>query len=210
MTKVLIADDHAVVRRGLQQILSETKDIHVGGEASSGAELRACLQKEKWDVLVLDMQMPDASGIELLSEIRRTHPHLPILVLTMFAEDQFAVRAIKAGAAGFLSKQSAPEKLVEAVRKVASGGRWVSSELAETLASVVAGSSTGALHERLTDREFEVMRLLASGKTVSEVARALTLSVKTVSTHRARILVKMHMRTNAELTSYAIKNGLVE
>jgi DNA-binding NarL/FixJ family response regulator len=208
--KVLIADDHAVVRRGLRQILCEESDIHVGAEAGTAADTLALALDQRWDVAVIDVNMPGANGLELLSELRRRKPELPVLVLTMYPEEQLGVRAIRAGAAGFLNKESAPEKLVEAVRKVAGGGRFVSATLAEALASVVAASSPGLQHERLTDREFEVMRLLASGKTVSQVAHELSLSVKTVSTHRSRILQKMNMRTNAELTVYAVKNGLVE
>jgi DNA-binding NarL/FixJ family response regulator len=209
MIRVLIADDHAVVRRGLRQILSETPDILVGGEAGTANDVLHQVRDNRWDVLVLDVNMPGAHGIELLAEVRRIRPELPILVLTMYSEEQLALRVLKAGAAGFLNKESAPDKLVDAVRKVGTGGRWVSPELAETLASLVAGGSSGLPHERLTDREFEVLRLLASGKTVSQVAKELSLSVKTVSTHRTRILVKMSMKTNAELTLYAIKNGLV-
>jgi DNA-binding NarL/FixJ family response regulator len=154
--------------------------------------------------------MPGGNGIELLGELRRHHPGLRALVLTMYPEDQYAVRAIRAGAAGFLTKESAPEKLIEAVRKIASGGRYVSAELAETLASMVAGEADGPPHQRLSDREFEVFKMLASGRTVSQVAQELGLSVKTVSTHRVRILKKMGMTTNAELTHYAVKNGVVE
>jgi DNA-binding NarL/FixJ family response regulator len=207
---VLIADDHAVVRRGLRQILAETPDIQIGGEASTPADALDLVRKKRFDAVILDINLPGASGLTLLADIRRERPELPVLILTMYSEEQYAVRAIKAGAAGFLTKESAPDKLIEAVRKVASGGRYVSAELAETLASVLAGDAAGAPHERLTGREFEVLRMLASGKSVSQVARALALSVKTVSTHRTRILQKMRMKTNAELTHYAIKNGLVE
>jgi DNA-binding NarL/FixJ family response regulator len=159
---------------------------------------------------LLDIKLRGGSGLELVGWLRRERPQLPILVLTVYPEEQYAVRAIKAGAAGFLTKESAPERLIEAVRKVAAGGRYVSAELAETLASMVAGEGSGPPHERLSDREFEVLKLLACGKTVSEVADQLALSVKTVSTHRTRILKKMNMRTNAELTSYAVRCGLVE
>jgi DNA-binding NarL/FixJ family response regulator len=209
LIKVLVADDHAIVRRGLRQILSETPDVIVGGEASTAQEVIRLLTDERWSAVVLDLSLPGSSGLELLSRIRREHP-VPVLVLTVHPEEQYAVRCIKAGAAGFLTKESAPDKLIEAVRKVASGGRWVSPELAETLASVLAGESKGAPHERLSDREFEIFRMLASGKTVSQVAQELTLSVKTVSTHRVRILRKMEMANNAELTHYAVRNHLVE
>ena len=210
MIKVLVADDHAVVRRGLRQILAETPDVLVGAEAATAEEVRRLVREERFSAVVLDINLPGGSGLELLSEIRRERPELPVLILTVYSEDQYAIRAIKGGAAGFLTKESAPDKLVEAVRKVAGGGRYVSAELAETLASVLAGEKGGAVHERLSDREFEILKILASGKTVSEAALALSLSVKTVSTHRTRILKKMEMRTNAELMHYAMRHGLVE
>ena len=208
MIKVLIADDHAVVRRGLRQILSETADVLVGGEASTVQEVRSLTREQRWDVVVLDINMPGGSGLELISELRRDGGSR-VLVLTVFPEDQYAVRTIRAGAAGFLTKESAPEKLIEAVRKIAGGGRYVSVELAETLASLVAGEARGTPHERLSDREFGVFKMLAAGRTVSQIAQELSLSVKTVSTHRTRILKKMEMTTNAELTQYAFKHSLV-
>jgi DNA-binding NarL/FixJ family response regulator len=208
--KVLVADDHAVVRRGLRQILAETPDVLVGAEAATAEEVRRLVREERFSAVVLDINLPGGSGLELLGEIRRERPELPVLILTVYSEDQYAIRAIKGGAAGFLTKESAPDKLVEAVRKVAGGGRYVSAELAETLASVLAGEKGGAVHERLSDREFEILKILASGKTVSEAALALSLSVKTVSTHRTRLLKKMEMRTNAELMHYAMRHGLVE
>jgi two-component system invasion response regulator UvrY len=210
MIKVLVADDHAVVRRGLRQILAETSDILVGGEATTIPEVRQLARAQRWDVVVLDLNMPGGSGLELLGELRREGGGPRVLVLTMYQESQYAVRAIKAGAAGFLTKESAPDKLIEAVRKVAAGGRYVTAELAETLASVVAGEADGAPHERLSDREFEVFKMLAAGRTVSQVAHELALSVKTVSTHRTRILTKMNMKTNAEITHYAMRNRIVE
>jgi two-component system invasion response regulator UvrY len=210
MIKVLIADDHAVVRRGLRQILAETPDILVGGEARSTPEVRQLVREQRFDVVVLDLNMPGGSGLELLGELHRENPGARVLILTVYQENQYAVRAIKAGAAGFLTKESAPEKLIEAVRKIATGGRYISPELAETLASMVAGEAEGAPHERLSDREFEVFKMLASGRTVSQVASELALSVKTVSTHRTRILKKMDMKTNAELTHYAMRNRIVD
>lgn len=209
MIRVLVCDDHAIVRRGLRQILAETPDIEVAGEAATAAEVMRLVREQRFNVVVLDVNLPGGSGIDLLSEIRKEPNAPPVLILTVYPEEQYAVRAIRAGAAGFLTKESAPEKLIEAVRKVAARGRWVSAELAETLASVLAGEAQGAPHERLSDREFEVMKMLASGKTVSGVAQELSLSVKTVSTHRTRILAKMGMKTNAELTHYAVRNGLV-
>jgi DNA-binding NarL/FixJ family response regulator len=208
--KVLVADDHVIVRRGLRQILAETPDIVVAGEAETPQEVMQLVLREPWSVVLLDIKLRGGSGLELLGWLRRERPQLPALILTTYPEDQYAVRVIRAGAAGFLTKESAPELLIEAVRKVASGGRYVSAELAEALASLLAGESAGAPHERLSDREFEVLKMLAVGKTVSEVADELSLSVKTISTHRTRILKKMNMRTNAELTSYAVRGGLVE
>lgn len=210
MIKVLVCDDHAVVRRGLRQILSETPDIVVSAEAGSAPELLAAVRAHRFDVVLLDVNMPGGSGIELIGELRKERPGLPVLVLTVYSEDQYAVRALKAGASGFLTKESAPDKLIEAVRKVAGGGRWVSAELAETLASMIAGAGEGPPHQRLSNRELDIMKRLAGGKTVSQVAQDLALSVKTVSTHRTRLLKKMNLRTNAELMHYAVRNGLVE
>lgn len=210
MITVLVADDHAVVRRGLRQILAETPDIIIGAEAATVQEVLRLVREQRFSAIVLDISLPGGSGIELLSEIRQERPGLPILILTAHSEEQYAIRAIRAGAAGFLTKESAPDQLIGAVRKVAGGGRYISGELAEQLASVLAGESEGAPHERLSNREFEILKMLASGKTVSEVAVVLSLSVKTVSTHRTRILKKMQMRTNAELTAYAVRRGLVE
>lgn len=209
MIKVLVADDHPVVRRGLREMLSEQSDIVVGGEAGSAADVMRAIHDERWDVVLLDISLPGGNGIELIGEIKKTRPESRVLILTVYSEEQYAVRAIKAGAAGFLTKDSADEKLIEAIRRVAGGGRWISPELAETLASMIAGESSGRPHERLSDREFEILKMLASGRTVSQVAAALGLSVKTVSTHRTRMLKKMSMSTNAELTSYAVRHGLV-
>lgn len=210
MIRVLVADDHAVVRRGLRQILAETTDILVEGEAPTAPDVLRLVGEQRWDVVVLDINMPGGNGIELLADIRRLRPEVPVLILTVYSEEQYAVRAIKAGAAGFLTKESAPDKLIEAVRKLASGGRYVSAELAETLASVLAGEEAGAPHDRLSNRELEILRMIASGKTVSQIAECLSLSVKTVSTHRTRLLKKMSMKTNAELMHYAVRAKLVE
>jgi two-component system, NarL family, invasion response regulator UvrY len=208
--KILVADDHPIIRRGIKQILDETPGLHVGGEASTGPELIACLERERWDVIVLDISMPGGNGIDLIGDVRRLRPEARVLILTVFSEEQYAVRALRAGAAGFLTKESAPDKLVEAVRKIAAGGRYVSPELAEALASMLAGDTGGPPHERLSNREFEVLKMIGSGKTVSEIASELGLSVKTVSTHRTRILLKMNMKTNAELTHYTVRTLLVE
>ena len=209
MIKVLIADDHPVVRRGLRQILEEAPDIVVGAEVGTAHEVLSAVREQSWTVVVLDISLPGGNGIDLIKDIRRERPDGRVLILTAHSEEQYAVRALKAGAAGFLNKESAPAKLTEAVHRVASGGRYVSPALAETLASILSGDARGMPHECLSDREFEILKLLASGMTVTDVAESLGSSVKTISTHRARILKKMNLRTNAELTHYAIRQGLV-
>ena len=210
MIRLLVADDHAVVRRGLRQIVADTPDLRVEGEAATAAEVLSQVGERRWDVVVLDLSLPGGSGLDLLGEVRRKRPDLPVLILTVHSEEQYAVRALRAGAAGYLTKESAPEQLVEAVRKVVRGGRYVSPAVAERLAFSLGPHADRPPHEALSDREFQVLRMLASGRTVSQVAGDLTLSVKTVSTYRARILEKMGMKTNAELTHYAIRNGLVD
>jgi DNA-binding NarL/FixJ family response regulator len=210
MIRTLIADDHAVVRRGLKQILEETSDIVVSGEAANAAEVLEKVRAKNWDVLVLDITMPGRSGLDILKEVREAKPALPVLVLSIHSEDQFAARVLKAGAAGYLPKESAPDELVKAVRKVHSGGKYISSAQAEKLLHLLEAGAGQPPHELLSDREYEVLRYIAGGKTVSEIADQMKLSVKTISTYRTRTLEKMKMRTNAELTHYAIKNGLVE
>jgi two-component system, NarL family, invasion response regulator UvrY len=210
MIRVLIADDHAVVRRGVRQILEETSDIEVAGEAASASELWPKVREGRFDAVVLDVNLPGRSGLELLGDLKRERPELPVLILTVHSEEQYAVRALKAGASGFLTKESAPEKLVDAVRRIAEGRRFITPEVAEKLASSVARGDSGPLHESLSDREFQILKMIASGKTVSQIGRELALSVKTISTHRARLLKKMSLKTNSELTHYAIRNGLVE
>jgi DNA-binding NarL/FixJ family response regulator len=208
--RVLIADDHAIVRRGVRQILEETSDIEVTGEAASASELWPKVREGRCDAVVLDVNLPGRSGLELLGDIKRERPELPVLILTVHSEDQYAVRALKAGASGFLTKESAPEKLVDAVRKIAQGRRFITPEVADKLASSVARGEQGPPHEALSDREFQILKMIASGKTVSQIGRELALSVKTISTHRTRILKKMNLKTNSELTHYVIRNGLVE
>ena len=210
MIRTLIADDHAVVRQGLRQILQDTSDMQVTGEAASGPETLDRVRDDSYDVVVLDITMPGRSGFDVLKELRVERPELPVLVLSMHPEEQFAVRLLKAGAAGYLNKESAPEELVKAIRKVVAGGRYVSPTLAEKLAFEIDAGSDRLAHETLSDREFQVMRMMASGKTVKEIAAELALSVKTISTYRARILTKMNLHTNAELIHYAITNQLVE
>jgi two-component system, NarL family, invasion response regulator UvrY len=209
MIKILIADDHAVVRQGLKQILAAEYKKAVFGEASTGQAALDLLWKESWDVVVLDITMPGRSGLDVLKEIKKTRPKLPVLMLSMHPEDQFAVRILKIGAAGYMTKESAPAELVGAVKKVMSGGRYVSPALAEKMATYLAIDVQTPPHERLSDREFLVLRQIASGKTVSGIAKELSLSVKTISTYRTRILEKMGMTNSAELTRYAIENHLV-
>ena len=208
--KILLTDDHAVVRQGLKQILASEFKKAVFGEAGNAQEAIEKVWKENWDVVVLDITMPGRSGLEVLKEIKKTRPKLPVLMLSMHPEDQFAVRMMKIGASGYMTKESAPAELVGAVRKVISGGRYVSPTLAEKMISYLDMDAQRPPHEILSDREFLVLRLIASGKAVGAIAKELSLSVKTISTYRARILEKMSMLNNAELTHYAIQNHLVE
>lgn len=207
--RILITEDHAVVREGLKLILADHFKKAVFGEARNATEALALVWKEKWDVVVLDITMPGRSGLEVLKEIKRSRPKLPVLILSMHPEDQFAVRLFKAGAAGYLTKESAGEELVGAIKKVVGGGRYVSPSLAERMASYLTLDVRKAPHERLSDREFLILRMIASGKQVSQIARELSISVSTVSTYRARILGKMDMKNNAELTHYALQKELV-
>jgi two-component system invasion response regulator UvrY len=208
--RILIADDHAVVRKGLKQILAEAFKRSVFGEAANSQEALECVWKEPWDVVILDLTMPGRSGLEVLKEIKKARPKLPVLILSMHPEDQFAVRLLKAGASGYMTKESAPGELVGAVNKAVAGGRYVSASLAEKLASLIVHDVEAAPHESLSDREFLILRLIASGKAVSTIARDLSLSVKTVSTYRARLLEKMSMSNNSELVHYAFRYQLVE
>jgi DNA-binding NarL/FixJ family response regulator len=209
MIRVLIADDHTVVRQGLKQILSDDPQLSVVGEAADGNEVLTALETLSVDALVLDITMPGRNGLDVLKEVKRKRPALPVLVLSMHPEDQFAIRILRAGAAGYITKESAPEELVGALRKVCSGGKYVSPQLAEKLAVFIGDETTRPPHEKLSDREFEVLRMLALGKTVTEVAEELLLSVKTVSTYRSRVLEKMKMTSNADLTRYALQNELI-
>lgn len=208
--RALVVDDHAVVRRGLIEIMMEAFPSAVFGEAESAAATLRQLREHDWDVLLLDITMPGRSGLDVLKELKASSPHTPALVLSMHPEDQYAVRALKAGAAGYLTKESAPDELVRAIRKVLSGGKYVSDSLAERLAFDLQEDARERPHEKLSDREHEVMRLIASGKTVTQIAKELSLSVKTISTYRSRILEKMRMKTNAEIVYYAIEHGLIE
>jgi DNA-binding NarL/FixJ family response regulator len=210
MIRVLIADDHAVVLEGLKQILSETADIKVVAEATNGQDVLDKLRTQHVDVVVLDIAMPGRSGLDILLHLKREQPTLPVLVLSIHPEDQYAVRVLKAGACGYLTKESAPDQLIAAIRKVVIGGKYVSASLAEKLAFDLEADVDKPLHEMLSDREYEVLCLIALGKTVKEIADKLSLSVKTISTYRSRILEKMKMKNNAELTHYVIRQGLVE
>jgi two-component system, NarL family, invasion response regulator UvrY len=207
--RIVIADDHPVVRRGLRAIVEDAlrpADVH---EAGNVAELLTLVRKREPDVVLLDIAMPGRSGLEALKELRREHPKIPMLVLSIHSADEFAVRSIKAGASGYLTKDSAPEELVDAIRTVVAGRRYLTPSVAERLASAVESDAKGAPHEMLSDREFHVLRMLAAGKTNGEVAGELALSAKTISTYRTRTLRKMGMRTNAELAQYAVRHGLV-
>lgn len=210
MIKILIADDHAIVREGLKQIIRETSDIVVADEASTGQEVLEKVWKNDYDVILLDISMPGRSGLDILKQLKSQRPELPILVLTIHPEEQYAVRVLRAGASGYLTKESAPDELIKAIRKVSMGRKYVSSTLAEKLASEVDIISEKPLHQALSDREYEVMCMIASGKTVKEIAEELCLSIKTISTYRSRILEKMKMKSNAELIHYAIQNRLVD
>ena len=211
MIRILVSDDHAVLRTGVTKILTHGLDGAVCGEAGNAEEILKQVQNHEWDLVILDISMPGRSGIEVLREIRRLRPRLPVLVLSMHAEDQYGKRVLRTGASGFMNKDVAPEELIKAVHKVISGGRYVSPALAEKLAFDLTGANAGqAAHEALSEREFEVLRLIASGKAVSEIAEAIHLSVATVSTYRARILLKMNMTTTAELIRYALENRLVD
>jgi len=210
MIKVFIADDHPIVRQGLRQILSGLPDMEVAGEAANAQETLEQVRAGGWDVLVLDITMPDRSGFDILKELKHEQPHLPVLVLSIHAEEQLAVRVLKAGASGYLTKENAPDELVKAIRKVVSGGKYISRGLAESLAFGLDTDSARPRHEALSDREFQVMQLMASGKTLTEIAEELSLSTKTVSTYRTRLLHKMNLETNAEIIRYALENGLIE
>ena len=207
--RVLIADDHPVVRRGLRQLLEEAGDIEVAGEAGTAAETLDHVRRDRWDVVLLDLDLPDRSGLEVMRDLKLVQDDLPILFLTVASEDQFAIRALRAGAAGYMTKKTAPAELIEAIRKVVNGGRYVTPAVAERIALHLDKDMEHPTHDSLSNREYEVFQMLASGRTATQVAEALHLSVKTVSTYRSRVLEKMGLNTNAELTVYAVRNGIV-
>lgn len=210
MIRVMLADDHAIVRAGLKELLTASGDMEVVVEARNGHEVLAAVRAGGFDVLVLDMSMPGRSGIELIKLVKAEQPKLKVLVLSMHSEQQYAVRAVKAGASGYLTKESAADELVAAIRRVAGGGAYITPETAERLVLDSSAGSEGPPHRRLSDREFEVFRMIVAGRSVTDIANDLTLSVKTISTHKARILEKMSFSSQAELVRYAVEHGLVD
>jgi two-component system invasion response regulator UvrY len=210
MIRIFIADDHAVVREGLKHILSEMPDVFVAGEAINGQEVLEKVGSEDYDLILLDIAMPGRDGLEILKDLKLQKPKLPVLILSMFPEEQYALRALKSGASGYLTKDSIPDELIKAVRKILKGGKYISSSFSEKLLFSFDNDAEKPIHETLSDREYQVLRMIASGKTLQGIADELSLSVKTISTYRSRILEKMGMKNNAELTHYAIKHHLVD
>jgi len=210
MIKVMITDDHAIVRQGLKQILSETDDISVTGEAENGFQALKLVRQYGFDVILLDISLPDRNGIEVLKQIKKEYPSMAVLMLSMHNESEFALRALKGGASGYLNKQSAPAQLVTAIRTVASGHKYITPVLAEELANTVTGGSDQPLHTTLSDREYQTLCMIAAGKALSEISAAMCLSPKTVSVYRARLMEKLKLANNSELIRYAIKHNLVD
>lgn len=211
MIKILIADDHEIVRRGLKQIISEVSDMIVADEAHDGNEvIKKIYENNNFDVVLLDISMPGKNGLDVLKSIKAKRPKMPVLMLSVHPEEQYAVRALKAGASGYLTKESAPEELISAIRKISKGGKYVTSSLAEKLLFELEVFNERPCHENLSDREFQVMCMFASGKTLKEIADELCLSIQTISTYRSRILEKMNMNSIAEVIRYAVKHGIVE
>lgn len=210
MLKILIVDDHAIVRRGLKQILEGENELAVVSEAKDGHDALQMLRDQAWDLVILDINLPGQSGLDVLNVLHSQYPKLPVLIMSMYSENQYAIQAFKAGASGYLNKQSAPEELVKAIKKIGAGGKYVSDSMAEILAANLNFKHETSAQEILSNREYQVLIMIASGKSLSEIAATLNLSVKTISTFRARILKKMTFNTNAELTYYAVHNGLIE
>ncbi len=210
MIKILIADDHAIVREGLKQIVAEEKDMLVAGEAGNANEMFDILKKEDFAIIILDISMPGRSGLEALKFLRKNYPEVPTLILSMFSEEQYGLRALKAGAAGYLKKVSAPTELVSAIRKIVSGGKYINQSLAEKLADEYDSDRKERMHDKLSNREYQIMCLIASGKSAEEIALDLSISINTVYSYRNRILEKMYLKSNVELTQYALQNKLIE
>jgi two-component system, NarL family, invasion response regulator UvrY len=208
MNKILIADDHAILRAGLKEILVRDLPNVICGEAENAEQVLAQVRTQSWDLLILDITMPGRSGLDIIPDLKSLRPDLRVLILSMHPEDQFAKRGLKAGAFGYLKKESAPEELIRAIRKILAGGRYVSGALAERLAADLSGDAPAQPHETLSPREFEILCMIGAGRTVSRIAEELHLSVTTVSTHRVRILEKLNMTTTAELMRYALRNNL--
>lgn len=207
--RVLIADDHPVVRQGVKQILTEELELQQFGEARNAKEVLENVSRKKWDILILDINLPDMNGLEILRQLKKVHPDLPVLVLTVFDEDQIAIRVLKAGASGFVTKETMPNELIAAVKKIHSGGRYVSPSLAEKLVFNIYSEDEKPVHHRLSNREYQVICLIAAGKSVKQIAEELYLSIQTIRTYRTRILEKMEMGTDADLIHYAIQHGLI-
>ena len=210
MIKILIVDDHAIVREGLKQIVAEENDMIVSGEAKDASGLFKLVNAGQFDIAIIDISMPGRSGLDALKDLKKSKPELPVLILSMFSEEQYGLRAIKAGAAGYMKKVSAPNELVSAIRIIVNGGKYINQSLAEKMAEEYVGRAKPQLHERLSDREYQIMCLIATGRTAEEISNDLSISVHTVYTYRNRILDKMQLKSNVELTQYAIQNKLIE
>ena len=210
MIRIIIVDDHTIVRKGIQQLLEETDDIRVQGEAHHAAEMFRKIDKEDYDVILLDISLPGRSGVEALKQLKESHSDIPVLILSMYPEEQYALRVMKAGASGYLTKESAPDELVTAIRMVSKGKKYISTTLAEALADHINGYSEQSGYKSLSDREFEVLKRIASGETLTEIALDLSLSVKTISTYRSRILKKLGLKNNSDIVRYALNNQLLD
>ena len=207
--RILIADDHPIVRAGFKLVITDTQDMTVADEAGNGQEVLNLIRKHDYDIVLLDISMPGRNGLEVLKDLKAEKPKLPVMILSIYPEEQYAVRALRAGASGYMTKASAPNELIAAIRKISQGGKYISASLAEKLTDYLDEDANKPLHEKLSDREYQVMLLIASGKTVTQIADELCLSVKTISTYRRHILEKMQFSTNAEITMYAIQNKLL-